>query len=144
MSAASTDVRPPAARMDGSTAHEDRLLPAVLRSEWTKLRSVRSTMWALLATIGITIGFGSLAVASTIVYGVALANEPPPVPPRAPPAPPDHRAEAWTLTQQAQSAARTGDCATVATLDHQVAELDASFHDAVFARDVAISRCTTR
>jgi ABC-2 type transport system permease protein len=37
-----------------------RLLPAVLRSEWTKLRSVRSTVWALLATIGITVGFGSL------------------------------------------------------------------------------------
>jgi ABC-2 type transport system permease protein len=36
------------------------LLPAVLRSEWTKLRSVRSTVWALLATVGITVGFGSL------------------------------------------------------------------------------------
>jgi ABC-type transport system involved in multi-copper enzyme maturation permease subunit len=36
------------------------MFPAVLRSEWTKLRSVRSTMWALLATIGITIGFGTL------------------------------------------------------------------------------------
>lgn len=47
MSAASMDVR----------AH---VLPAVLRSEWTKLRSVRSTMWALLATVGITVGFGSL------------------------------------------------------------------------------------
>jgi ABC-2 type transport system permease protein len=37
-----------------------RLLPAVLRSEWTKLRSVRSTTWTLLTTIGITVGFGSL------------------------------------------------------------------------------------
>ncbi len=36
------------------------LLPAVLRSEWTKLRSVRSTMWALLASVGITVGLGTL------------------------------------------------------------------------------------
>jgi ABC-2 type transport system permease protein len=36
------------------------VLPAVLRSEWTKLRSVPSTMWALLASIGITVGLGTL------------------------------------------------------------------------------------
>jgi ABC-2 type transport system permease protein len=36
------------------------LLPAVMRSEWTKLRSVRSTMWSLVATFGITVGFGML------------------------------------------------------------------------------------
>jgi ABC-2 type transport system permease protein len=35
------------------------LVPA-LASEWTKLRSVRSTVWSLLATIGITVGFGAL------------------------------------------------------------------------------------
>ncbi len=29
-------------------------------SEWTKLRSVRSTVWALFATFGITVGFGVL------------------------------------------------------------------------------------
>jgi ABC-2 type transport system permease protein len=40
------------------TGRPARLLPAVLKSEWTKLRSVRSTVWALLATIGITIGLG--------------------------------------------------------------------------------------
>jgi ABC-2 type transport system permease protein len=36
------------------------LLPAVIRSEWTKLRSVRSTIWSLVATIGITAGLGML------------------------------------------------------------------------------------
>ena len=43
-----------------STHVRTHVLPAVLRSEWTKLRSVRSTVWALLATVGITVGFGSL------------------------------------------------------------------------------------
>jgi len=42
------------------TSRPARLLPSVLKSEWTKLRSVRSTVWALLATIGITIGLGTL------------------------------------------------------------------------------------
>lgn len=31
-----------------------------VRAEWTKLRSVRSTMWTLLATVGIAVGFGAL------------------------------------------------------------------------------------
>ena len=33
----------------------------VIRSEWTKLRSVRSTMWSLLVTVVLTIGIGILA-----------------------------------------------------------------------------------
>lgn len=33
---------------------------ANVRAEWTKLRSVRSTTWTLLATAGIAIGFGAL------------------------------------------------------------------------------------
>jgi ABC-type transport system involved in multi-copper enzyme maturation permease subunit len=36
------------------------LLPAVIQSEWTKLRSVRSTVWSLLAAFAITVGFGAL------------------------------------------------------------------------------------
>jgi ABC-2 type transport system permease protein len=39
---------------------EGSVLSHALRSEWTKLRSVRSTMWSLLATIAITVGFGLL------------------------------------------------------------------------------------
>ena len=37
-----------------------RVLAANIRAEWTKLRSVRSTTWTLLATIGLAIGFGAL------------------------------------------------------------------------------------
>ena len=37
-----------------------RILPAVIRSEWTKIRSVRSTVWSLVATFGITVGLGAL------------------------------------------------------------------------------------
>ncbi|MDX6400434.1 MAG: hypothetical protein QOF27_1040, partial [Gaiellaceae bacterium] len=33
----------------------------VFRSEWTKLRSVRSTRWSLLAAVGFTIGIAALA-----------------------------------------------------------------------------------
>jgi ABC-type transport system involved in multi-copper enzyme maturation permease subunit len=33
---------------------------SVIRSEWTKLRSVRSTVWSLFATLGITVGLGML------------------------------------------------------------------------------------
>jgi ABC-2 type transport system permease protein len=36
----------------------------VVRSEWTKLRSVRSTTWTLLATVVITIGIGIIATAT--------------------------------------------------------------------------------
>jgi ABC-2 type transport system permease protein len=38
-------------------------LPHVLRSEWTKLRSVRSTVWSLLAAVIFTIGLPSLFAA---------------------------------------------------------------------------------
>lgn len=38
-------------------------LPRVMRSEWTKLRTVRSTMWSLLVTVLLTIGIGLLACA---------------------------------------------------------------------------------
>ena len=36
------------------------LFVANARAEWTKLRSVRSTVWTLLATVGIAIGFGAI------------------------------------------------------------------------------------
>jgi ABC-2 type transport system permease protein len=39
-------------------------LGGVVRSEWTKLRSVRSTTWTLLATVVITIGIGIIATST--------------------------------------------------------------------------------
>ena len=94
--------------------------------------------------IGITAGFGALAIASAIVYGVAHANVPPPAPAEPPPARPDHRPEAWALTQEAQSAARAGDCDRVVALSIQVQMLDAEFLGSVFVRDAAIARCLAR
>ena len=85
--------------------------------------------------IPITIGFGVLAVGSTVTYAVVtsrLAAEPT-VPPK--PNPP------WALTQQAQAAARADRCAEVKELDAKVKELDEDFHAVVFKRDVAIQRC---
>ena len=41
-----------------------QVFTANLRAEWTKLRSVRSTVWTLVATVGLAIGFGALIGAS--------------------------------------------------------------------------------
>jgi len=38
----------------------------VLRSEWTKFRSLRSTLWSLLTAIALTIGFSCLAAVVTV------------------------------------------------------------------------------
>jgi ABC-2 type transport system permease protein len=46
-----------------ATAHRRSaaaILVATLRSEWIKLRSVRSTVWSLLATVVLTVGLGAL------------------------------------------------------------------------------------
>lgn len=37
-----------------------RVLQAAVRAEWTKMRSVRSTMWTLLVAVGLSVGFGAL------------------------------------------------------------------------------------
>jgi ABC-2 type transport system permease protein len=37
--------------------------PGLLRAEWTKIRSVRSTLWSLAAFVVVTIGFSTLVVA---------------------------------------------------------------------------------
>lgn len=54
---------------------------------------------------------------------------------------PDRREEAWDLTQRAAAAARAGACDEVRRYRKIVLEVDASFHDKVFARDAAIARC---
>jgi ABC-type transport system involved in multi-copper enzyme maturation permease subunit len=43
-----------------------QILHAAARAEWTKMRSVRSTMWTLLTTVGLAIGFGALIAATQI------------------------------------------------------------------------------
>ncbi len=47
----------------------------VLRSEWTKLRSVRSTVWSLLTMIVLTIGIGVLATATVAAHWQHLGLE---------------------------------------------------------------------
>jgi ABC-2 type transport system permease protein len=55
----STPSRPVAHHAPGGRGHYGPA--AVLRSEWTKLRSVRSTTWSLAATVLLTVGIGILA-----------------------------------------------------------------------------------
>jgi ABC-2 type transport system permease protein len=43
-----------------------RVFRAVTRAEWTKMRSVRSTMWTLLVAVGLAVGFGALVSVSQI------------------------------------------------------------------------------
>ena len=57
-----------------------------LRSEFTKIGSVRSTYWTLLMLLAVSVGIG--AVISAVVAG-GWSQPPPPLPPGAPPPPPD-------------------------------------------------------
>ena len=45
----------------------------VLRSEWTKLRSVRSTFWALTVTVVLGVGLGAVISAAT-AHGYAKSS----------------------------------------------------------------------
>jgi hypothetical protein len=58
-----TDVEGPDRR---SPPSRGQIFVAGLRSEWVKLRSVRSSMWSLLVTLLITIGLGALFCAARI------------------------------------------------------------------------------
>jgi ABC-2 type transport system permease protein len=49
-----------------------QLLSATLRSEWIKLRSVRSTMWSLLVTLVLTVGLGALLCAARVARASRL------------------------------------------------------------------------
>jgi ABC-2 type transport system permease protein len=44
----------------GPTPSARRVFGANVRAEWTKLRSVRSTVWTMLTAVGLAIGFGAL------------------------------------------------------------------------------------
>ncbi len=54
------------ARRDPAPPSQLRLFRAALRAEWTKLSSVRSTMWSLLVTIVIIVGLGALFCAARV------------------------------------------------------------------------------
>jgi ABC-2 type transport system permease protein len=43
-----------------------RAFGAVARAEWTKMRSVRSTMWTLVVTVGLAVGFAALVGVSQV------------------------------------------------------------------------------
>src|SRR5919205_2120231 len=55
-----TTITAPASRHLASLHSHRPLLLDVLHSEWTKLRSVRSTYWTLLAAAAVTIGLGAV------------------------------------------------------------------------------------
>lgn len=48
-------------------------MSGLLRSEWTKLRSIRSTMWTLGLTIVVGIGIGALATAETRAHWSSMS-----------------------------------------------------------------------
>ena len=45
----------------------------VLRSEWTKLRSVRSTFWALTVTVLLGVGLGAV-ISAAVAHGYARSS----------------------------------------------------------------------
>jgi hypothetical protein len=89
------------------------------------------------AFIAADVGFGVLAVASVGTYLAAdLSDDGPPMTERE-----RKQAQAWQLTKRAQVAARKDDCGSVAKIEPRVSDLDPSFHEVVFLRDVAIDHC---
>ncbi|WP_045875260.1 ABC transporter permease [Pseudofrankia sp. DC12] len=66
MTASTADAGPATVRGAGFHGTAKVTLPRILRSEWTKLTSLRSTVWTLLAAVVVTIGFGLLISAITV------------------------------------------------------------------------------
>lgn len=62
----STTISIPVATSLEAVPSRHQVLRAAARAEWTKMRSVRSTMWTLLTTIALAIGFGALIAATQI------------------------------------------------------------------------------
>ena len=58
---------------DHRVAFRPATLADVLRSEWTKLRSVRSTFWALTVTVVLGIGLGAL-ISAAAAHGYARSS----------------------------------------------------------------------
>ncbi len=56
----------PAPRPSPPSPSRGRLARAAVRSEWTKLASVRSTIWSLLVTVVIILGLGALFCAARV------------------------------------------------------------------------------
>jgi len=48
------------------------VLPDLVRSEWSKLRTVRSTYWSLLAAVAAMIGLGAIISAAQSSHQAAL------------------------------------------------------------------------
>ncbi len=61
---ATTITSPPGAAPPRSEPSAARVFRAAARAEWTKMRSVRSTMWTLLVAIALAVGFGALVSVS--------------------------------------------------------------------------------
>jgi len=67
MTATATATTPPAVAVRRpSTPSLGQVFRAVARAEWTKMRSVRSTMWTLAVTVGLAVGFGALVGVSQV------------------------------------------------------------------------------
>jgi ABC-2 type transport system permease protein len=66
VSTAETVLAHPGVRKNHSNPSLLRQFGAVLRAEWTKLWSVRSTLWSLLVTVAIIVGLGALFCAARV------------------------------------------------------------------------------
>ena len=66
-----TDAAIAVAGPDQRAAFRPATFADALRSEWTKLRSVRSTFWALTVTVVLGIGLGA-AISAAAAHGITL------------------------------------------------------------------------